>query len=362
MKLLFFIDTMRGGGAERVMATLTDELVKRGHDITLVTMFTEEPFYSINKKIKLIQRKNRVNNAFFYRIKHRFMSFPFIRKTIKEEQPDVIISFMLRLNSLVLISSTFLGVPVIASEHSTFDIQLPLMKMFKRYQINKLAHKVTVLTEHDYNHIRGRLRNVEIMPNPLPFNPIEKYNIDRKKNIIAVGNLDRYKGKGFDNLIKIWSEIAHLYPDWRLQIAGAGEWKNIKELENLANIYNVSRQFEILGPIKKIDIKLRESSIFVLSSLEEGFGMALIEAMSQGCGCISFDCKAGPNEIITQDIDGILVEDQNMAAMREALVDLIENEEKREFLATNAIKSVSKFSVRSIVDKWEILFKEVITK
>lgn len=70
MKLLFFIGSMKGGGAERVMAVLTDELAKRGHDITLVTMSSYPSYYKLNKDVKLIQFDNRVNNSLFGKIKY----------------------------------------------------------------------------------------------------------------------------------------------------------------------------------------------------------------------------------------------------------------------------------------------------
>ena len=353
---------MRGGGAERVMAILTDELAKRGHEVTLVTMITEQPFYILNKRIKLRQRRNRRGNSFMARIIHRLNTYFFIRKMIKSENPSVVISFMWHLNSIVLTSTVFLKVPIIASEHSAFDIELPFIKRIKKFHVNKLADKVTVLTEHDFEFMKDRLKNVYLMPNPLAFKPIEKYNAQRQKNIIAVGNIDRFIGKGFDSLIKIWSEIAFLYPDWKLQIAGKGTLQNIKNLQNIAKQYHVSKQFELIGQIQNLALKFRESTIFILSSKYEGFGMVLIEAMSQGCACISYDCKTGPREIITHNVDGILVDDQNMEAMKNAISDLIENSEKRTFLAENAIKSVKRFSVKKIVDKWEMLLNEVITK
>ncbi|MDD2496173.1 MAG: glycosyltransferase family 4 protein [Tissierellia bacterium] len=360
MKLLFFIGSMRGGGAERVMAVLTDELAKRGHDVTLVVMSSYPSFYKLNKDIKLIQFNDRVNNRFFGKIKYKLKSYIFIRQNIKKLNPDVVISFMLSLNAMVLISSIFLKEPIIVSEHSTFDIKLPLKKRFQRFYLNKLADRVTVLTFHDYNFIGTRLKNKIVMPNPLSFVPLAKYNEDRKKNIIAAGSIDRFHGKGFDSLIKIWGKIANKYPEWKLLIAGGGNDENIRKLRELANEYNVNSQFELLGQVKNLDERFRESSIFVLSSRYEGFGMVLIEAMSQGCACISFDCTAGPREIINNNVDGILVEDQNMDAMTLALSDLIENEDKRERLATEAIKSVDRFSVKNIADKWERLFADLV--
>lgn len=362
MKLLFFISTMKGGGAERVMAVLTDELAKRGYDITLVVMSTYPSFYPLNEKIKLIQFNERDSSSFVNRVKYKLKSMRFIRSTIKDINPDVIISFMWSLNATVLISSLFLKIPIIASEHSTFDLKHTFKQKIQRFYINKLADKVTLLTEYDYNYIGDKLKNKYVLPNPLTFEPIPKYNKKREKYIIAAGNIYRYDVKGFDNLIKIWGEIAHKYPHWKLLIAGGGSEEYKTKLYNLANDQNVSNQFVLLGQVKNLDERFRESSIFVLSSRYEGFGMVLIEAMSQGCACISFDCKAGPREIINNNVDGILVEDQNMEAMIMALSDLIENEEKREKLACEAIKSVKRYDASNIASTWEMLFNEVLNR
>lgn len=353
---------MKGGGAERVMAALTDELVKRGHDITLIVISSYPSFYKLNSKIKLIHKDNKVGSTLLNKIKYKFRFHGFIRNTIKQVNPDVVIPFMYSLNTAVLISSLFLKTPVIASEHTTFDKEMSFRLRFKRLYLNKLADRVTVLTEHDFNYIGNRLRNKVVMPNPLPYKPIDEFSNKREKIILAAGNIDRYYYKGFDNLIKIWGKIAKQYPDWKLHIAGNGSEDSMAKLYELANEYDLSNQFVLLGQVKELDKQFRESSIFVLSSRYEGFGMVLIEAMSQGCACISFDCTAGPREIINNDVDGILVEDQNMDAMKIALSDLIENEDKRERLATEAIKSVNRFSLENITDRWELLFNDVINR
>lgn len=362
MKLLFFIGSMRGGGAERVMAVLTDELAKRGHEITLVVMSSYPSYYKLNKEVKLIQFDNRVNNSLFGKIKYKLKSYFFIRQKIIKINPDVVIPFMYSLITPVLISSLFLKTPVIASEHMTFDKEMSFRLRFKRLYLNKLADRVTVLTEHDFNYIGNRLRNKVVMPNPLPYKPIDEFSNKREKIILAAGNIDRYYHKGFDNLIKIWGKIAKQYPDWKLHIAGNGSEDSMAKLYELANEYDLSNQFVLLGQVKELDKQFRESSIFVLSSRYEGLPMVLLEAMSQGCTCISYDCKTGPREIISNNINGILVEDQNIDDMTLALSDLIENEDKRERLATEAIKSVNRFSVENITDRWELLFNDVINR
>lgn len=360
MKLLFFIGSMRGGGAERVMSILCNELVNRGHDISLATMINHPSFYLLDKRINIISLDRRKGANIVDKIIWRLKWYAYIRRTVKKENPDIIISFIYGLNAPVILSTLFLGIPVIASEHTTFNMDMSFLDKIRRFRINRLAKKVTVLTKYDHDYIGNRLQNKVVMPNPLAFIPVTSINNDQKRYIVAAGSVIRYHIKGFDNLIKIWGGIAHKYPDWKLLIAGNSNESSLSYLESLAQRYNILHQIEFLGPVHSLDNILRESSIFVLSSRYEGFGMVLIEAMSQGCACISFDCISGPGEIITNNVDGILVPDQNMKEMEKSLSDLIEDKSKRLLLANNAIKSVNRFSVENIVNKWEVLFSKII--
>ncbi|MCH5598725.1 glycosyltransferase [Niabella ginsengisoli] len=168
--------------------------------------------------------------------------------------------------------------------------------------------------------------------------------------------MDRWQGKGFDTLIKIWGKIASLYPDWTLDILGGGKDANFNYLQGLAYENNVSNRVQFLGRKENVAEILKNSSVFVLSSRYEGLPMALIEAMSQGCACISFDCPSGPKEIITNNKSGLLVRDQDINGMKEALISVIENENLRESLSLAAKKEVQKFDPDTIVNEWEKLF------
>ncbi|MFB9057054.1 glycosyltransferase [Mariniflexile ostreae] len=232
-------------------------------------------------------------------------------------------------------------------------------KYIQRFWINRLATKITILTQHDYNILGKLLSNKVVIQNPLSF-PIYKEQNLRRKNILAVGSLDRWEGKGFDNLIFVWGKIATQYPSWILEIAGTGSTSSYDYLLELCKKNNVENRVHFIGFQPNIDTVMRESSIFVLSSKFEGLPMALIEAMSQGCACISFDCISGPREIMTDGESGILVENQNLNKLEEALVSLIEDEKLRLELSCNAIKDVEKFIPENIAKQWKDMFDEIL--
>ena len=353
---------MAGGGAERVMAVLVNELARRGHDVTLAIFSEAQPYYKIDNKVKIKHFSVKKGNNVLGKINSRLGLYSSIRKLSKREKPDAIISFIYQTNTRVLLNTLFLGIPVIVSEHNTLNQKKPILDRIQRFQISKLADKLTILTEYDYRFIHPKLKNKVVMPNPLSITAINEYNINREKVILAVGNTHKYKQKGLDNLIEIWSSIADKYPEWKLRIAGSYNTDSISYLKSIEQKQNTKNKIQYLGQVKDMKSLYRDSSIFILPSRWEGFPMALLEAMSQGCTCISYDLVTGPNEIITDGFDGILVKDQNIEEMTSKLIMLIEKSDKREKLAKEAIKSINQFSMEKIVDRWESLLSDVIKK
>lgn len=355
MKLLFCISSMRGGGAERVMSIICNKLIERGYDVYLATNMQLPILYDIDKKVNVLdiyvpRTRNKIKNAYKYRKR--------IREVVKQINPDIIITFVWPLNVIVLLATLGLSIPVIASEHSTFDKKKSLYESFVRFYINRLADKVTVLTSFDYKYLGERLPRKTIIPNPVSYEISNDFSV-REKNVLAVGNLNRWYIKGFDNLIRVWRDISPLYPDWTLDIAGNGNEASVNTLKKMAQDNNVLSTVRFIGFQKEIDSIMKKSSIFVLSSRYEGLPMVLAEAMSQGCACVSFDCKAGPAEIMTNNISGLLVKDQDLKDMKNSLINLINDEDLRNQLSIEGRKEVEKFNSEIIVDRWESIFLEL---
>lgn len=359
MRLMFFISSLEGGGAERVMSILCNELVDRDHEVYLAT----------NKKIPFAyELDNRITTLELYpdsfsqlnKIIRWVKLYIRIRSLVKEVKPDIITSFMYGLNVHVILATLGIKIPLVASEHTSFHISHNWFKYFSRFYVNKLATHTILLTEYDSSFIGNKLKNKIVIPNPLSFPIIEEIK-ERRKNVLAAGSIDRWSGKGFDTLIKVWGKVSQKHPDWILEIAGNGTEESFSHLKSVVKEVNVDNTVVFLGFQKEMDKLLQSSSIFVLSSKFEGFGMVLTEAMSQGCACISFDCIAGPSEIITHDVSGLLVEDQNMEEMEIMLDQLIADENLRNRLSEGAVKEAERFTPKVIVDKWEGMFKTLVS-
>ncbi len=355
MKIDLIIASLRGGGAERVMVILANSLCARGYDVSIIT-FSPEMDFDLNPGVSLVKLHNgKIPNHSI----RRFINLMSYYKE-KNKRPQIIVSFITQINLISIIAAKTYGIKIICSEHNSYlRAQWPLFltKLTRKWFYPK-ADVVTVLTAFDIPYYRSLNVNVEIMPNPCSFKPIEKLNYEKEKAIIAVGSLDRYHHKGFDNLVDIAKNVLASRPAWKLKIVGKGE-TGMAFLEEKVNAGGLSSNITLMGFRTDVSQIMAKSEIFVLPSRYEGLPMVLLEAMSQGMACIAYDCKTGPADIITNGFNGLLIEDQNKEKMIESLSDLMDNEELRNNLSKNGIKSVDKFSLKSITDKWVNLFEKI---
>lgn len=361
MKILFVIGNLGGGGAERVLALIANELVQRNLEVTIVT-YSPDCAYELDKSIIHIPvfNQNEIKeNKLLDKINRRISFYPRLAKLLKEQRPDVVISFMKGMNRKVIPVSRLLGIPVIVSEHTNHKVGMDYLSWFERRWIYKLADAVTVLTKYDYEmYYKFFLDNVVVMPNPVTFKSVEE--LGKKDNtLFAAGSLDRWNHKGFDNLLIVFSRVAKKYPGWVLKIAGAGE-DGEKYLRDLAKELEIDKKVIFLGFSQNVSKEFKSASIYALTSRYEGFPMVLIEAMSQGCACVSYDCVSGPNEIITDGVDGVLVEDQNLHQMEEAICELMQDERNRQKLAIIAAESIKQFSIEKTGDRWFGLIESIV--
>ena len=236
-------------------------------------------------------------------------TLPNIRKYAKTYRPDVIIGIMETCSLVAKLATIGLNIPVIMTEHNAFERpkNTPLTKwqIITKFYINKLYCCVTILTEADKEFIGLRLKNTVVMPNPLFLTPIINLPV-KDKIVLAAGRIDDWHYKGFDILLKTWGTIAKQYPDWTLEIAGEGKKEDLELLQDVVRKSEVENQVKFLGYQKNIVDRYKQSAIFVLSSRYEGFGLVLIEAMSQGCACVACDFKGRQREIIRNDSEGLI--------------------------------------------------------
>ncbi|PSD43917.1 glycosyltransferase family 4 protein [Elizabethkingia anophelis] len=183
--------------------------------------------------------------------------------------------------------------------------------------------KVIVLTQHDLKDWSTSHSNVAQIYNFCSFSSdkIPDYKI---KRAIAIGRLDAQKG--FDMLIDSWVINKDKLVEWRLDIYGQGEWEDMLKQKIIDN--KLEQNITLKGVTNDIKTELQNSSLFLFSSRYEGFGLAIIEAMTVGLPVISFDCPQGPSEMVNTD-NGFLIELGDLNGFSNAIVKVTSDNELR---------------------------------
>ena len=221
-----------------------------------------------------------------------------------------------------------------------------LIKQLKRLD------RFVVLTKEDSKNW-PELTNLVVIPNFVFSNTSLKSDLSSKR-VVAVG---RYSWqKGFDMLIDAWKIVSARHPDWHLDIYGSGD--NIS-YQKLADELCLSSSVTCHKSVDHVYEKYSESSIYVLSSRYEGFGLVLVEAMGTGLPVVSFACPCGPRDIIEDGVSGYLVEAGDVRKMAEKICYLIENREVRESMGQAAIARAGMFSRDQVMHRWIELFESL---
>lgn len=365
MRLLVLVDQMAVGGGGRVASIMLRGLAANGHEILLETDVSKGFLYEIPDSVKTVQVQYTPGHTdlpgrikqFIRRIKGR-------RNNIRNFKPDVIIAYLPLQFTDALLANIGTGIPLIVSDHTAMSRDLGRWTNFVRHHLYGLADCATILTEKDRRYLGKRVKYKEVVYNPLTFPPID--NLDdyaaRRKNILCVGRVSSWDVKGFDRIIRIWGHIAAQYPEWTLEIAGPGSDDKIAQLMSMARDAGCADSLKFLGNIAEIKDLYRESSIFALPSRVEGFPMALIEAMSQGCACVSFDLDGAISEIANDNEDCLIAPDNDLDAFEQRLVELLDSADLRKSIASAAIKNISEYSEQRFVEHWLSILNRIHNK
>lgn len=354
MKIHFLVNSLVAGGAERVLILLANYFNDQVQDVTIIT-FNEPEVFSADKSIKRIRLHGGSIKNHMIRSTKNLASLYFKKKN----RPDVLIPFMTQTNLIGIIIGKLYGIKVVAAEHNNHLKEINAIGNFTRNHAYRYTDALTVLTGFDENYYKKRKVNVHVMPNPSTFDIFKERVRNREKTIITVGDLNRYHHKGFDNLIPIIAPVLKKNLDWKLKLVGGGD-DGLEFLTKLVKEYDISEQVIFEGYSTKVAELMRQSEIYIMTSRFEGLPMVLLEAMSQGTTCISFDCKTGPSDIITDNVNGVLVEDQNFNAMSEALDLLINDPERRLRLSSDGLNSLDKFQIDAIYKKHLNIFDSIL--
>lgn len=214
--------------------------------------------------------------------------------------------------------------------------------------------QVVALCKTDQMKWRRYCKNVTYIYNPLTIQTNIVSNCTNKK-AIAVGRL--HKQKGFDYLIDAWKYVYQYYPDWILEIYGEGGLRNSLQAQIDKN--GLREVVFLKGKTNEITSKYIDSSIFVLSSRDEAFGLVITEAEACGLPIVTFDCPSAPAELVEGGQNGYVVKMGDVKAMANRIIALIENEDLRKSMGKESIRLSRKFEIESISLQWKDLYNHL---
>lgn len=357
--------SLQAGGAERVISTLANCWSADGVEVHIVTLSKEstQPFYRLDRRVVLTQLgvTHPSANAISAGISNirRIMR---LRRAIASTQPDVVISFLTETNVLTLMAMLGTKIPVIVAEHTDPNTcPVPWIWGQLRRLTYRFAKKVVVLNRHAHDYFRDQMRiETAVIPNPI-IQPEGVRNINERKDAKQIVSMGRFATeKRFDVLLRAFHRISEQYPDWKLTIIGDGP--QLGDMHKLAKELGVSDKVSFPGVIDEPEMVLRQSNIFVSTSVLEGFPMALCEAMANGLAVISTEYNAGVRDIVEDDVNGLLVPPENEQAVAAAMDRLITNQDERERLGNAARSIVDKYGVDQVLAIWDSVFEQVLGK
>jgi len=343
-KILIIAPCLAMGGIERASSNTANGLSELGAKVYFLSLFKKEAFFKLNEGIEIIEPQG------FNKTKlSLFKSILWIRKEVKRVNPEHILVFNKFYGAITALALLGTKYPYFLSERSSplFVWRQPMRAINKFAFSIKPPKGVIAQTNIAAEYQRKYFKKTEVIVIPNSVREVQLFpEIKREKVILAVGRLNDYL-KGFDLLIESFAKLKN--QDWELHIAGGDE--EGEALKEQAERLGVINRIKFLGKVKEIDKCYAYAGMFVIPSRSEGFPNALAEAMTAGCCCIAFDFVAGPNEMITNGVDGILVPSGDTQKLAEAIDDLIVKDDFRDVLAQKAIKTSQHFKKSTIISK-----------
>ena len=380
LKIVYVMgDLTYPNGMSRVLSQKVNYLAEHT-DYEIFAVLTEnagQPFYfPLSPKVKCVNFD--INFEVLNTMPMHKKIIPFIKKQrqyrrmfadyLMQIRPDITVSILRR--EINFINDIHDGSKKVGEIHFTKEnyrqvnfsflpsfVNQALSKRWNRQmekQIKRLS-KCVILTHEDRKNWQG-FDNIEVIPNPISTFPTVHSDCTQKR-VIAVG---RYSPeKGYERLFKAWKIIVSRHPDWTLDIYGSGEPKSYREIVSSLQLED---SIHCNGPVKDIYAKYAESSIFTITSYHEGFGLVIAEAMATGVPPVAFSFHCGPRDIITDNEDGMIVENGNIEKLADAVCYLIEHDDVRKEMGRKGIMSAERFREERIMQKWIDLFNGLCEK
>lgn len=355
-KILFHLNSLGKGGAERVVSLLASEFAADEYQVVIATEWQDKEEYPIHEKIKRLHVGLAKEEETKSRIRKQFIRISKLRKAILTEKPDLIIAFCAKANYRAMMAKTGLSIPVIVSVRNNPKVDYVGLgnKICTKLLLNR-ADGCVFQTEEAKSFFDTVLqKKSKIICNPVNEKYLQAERKPAEKKIVTVGRLMKQKNQML--LIKAFEKLLQKYPSYGLYLYGDGsldEYK--KELLNYVEKSEfLKEKVHFCGLSSTLDKDLADAAMFVLPSNYEGMPNALMEAMALGLPVISTDCPCGGSRYWIQDQEnGLLTPVGEEEALLEAMTYLIEHPEKAEKMGQKAKESLKEATLSKVYGQWK---------
>lgn len=346
--IMFVIGSLSNGGAERVVSILAEQFMKKGFNVSIITLYDQKNSYlENNSSIKIFSVEHKYKNRFMRAIENILN----LSRLIELEKPTIVISFVWQVNIYSIIASLFKNVKLIISERNdpTRDPKKYLLRKM-RDLLYQLSNGYVFQTEDAKNYFPTKIKNKgKVIPNPIKENLPYWIKDNNSKVIITACRLTEQKN--IPLLIDAFEIFIKDFPNYKLKIFGEGNLR--QQLENYIDEKGLNNKVLLPGFTENIHEEMVNSEMFVISSNYEGISNAMLEALAIGIPVISTDSPIGGAKMfIKNNINGILVEVGNVEQLANSMMKIASNRDFANKLSNESIKIREVLSPEKITFEW----------
>ncbi len=366
-KILIHINSLGKGGAERVASMLASYFAMDGIETIIATTWQEEEEYRVDNRVRRVHAGLSKKEENYGRIKKLWFRTANLRKIVKQEQPDLILSFCVKANYRAVQAAFRTGIPVVVSVRNDpkVDYAGTVKAIMNRLFLNRAAGCVFQTQEAQSFFHQKLQKKSQIICNPVNEKYFNAALSTPKKKIVFVGRLVEQKNPFL--LVHAYEDIEKRYPEYELYLYGDNfedECKNnLLNYLQQENKKEIKKKIHFMGVSSCLEKDLADAAMFVLPSNYEGMPNALMEAMAMGLAVISTDCPCGGSRYwIKNKENGLLVPVGDKAAMVKAIVYYIEHPKEAKQMGEKARESLQQATGEKVYLQWKNYLEKILNQ
>lgn len=361
-RIVFHLNCLERGGAERVVATLSGQFAEHGYEVYIATEWQGADEYEIHPQVKRVHvglDRKQEQQGRIQKFVDRILN---LRRFLKKVKPDIVIAFARKANYRALTATIGMKLPVLISvrinpigyyDFWSDKIQIPLL--FRR------AAGCVFQTPQQRDFFPKYVRkNSRIILNPIDEKFIGNEIPEKRENVVVhSGRLVDFKNQCL--LVQAFEMVHQVHPDYMLRIYGPDSFDGTKQkLEDLIGRLHAEEYIQLMGSSSALEKDMRYAALAAYASDYEGMPNVVLEAMALGLPVVSTDCPpGGPRMVIQHEQNGLLVPVGDRNTLATAINRLIEDRKLAERLGRNAAKIGRMASPERIFEEWRDYMEEI---